>query len=96
MLQSWVLLHRVEGSALTQRVFEDFQNQGPRISPASTYPKPRYPAQGFLRESPLIVLHLASFQLCSMMMKSAFTQKSSEKLKLFLKNQKRYQTFYTM
>lgn len=86
----------MEESALTQKIFEDFQNQGPCISPTSTYPKLRYPAQGFLRESPLIVLHLASFQLCCMMIKCAFTQKSSEKLKLFSKNRKCYQTLYTI
>lgn len=90
------MLQRVEESALTQKIFEDFQNQGPCISPTSTYPKLRYPAQGFLRESPLIVLHLASFQLCCMMIKCAFTQKSSEKLKLFSKNRKCYQTLYTI
>lgn len=43
----------------------------------------------------MIVLHLASFQLRYMMIKCAFTQKSSEKLKLFLKNRKCYQTLYT-
>lgn len=77
-------------------VFEVFQNLGPCLSPTSTYPKLRYPAQGFLRESPLIVLHLANFQLCCMMIKCAFTQKSSEMFKLFLKNRKCYQTFYTI
>lgn len=49
-----------------------------------------------MRESPLIVLHLASVQRCCMMIKCAFTQKSSETLKLFLKNRKCYQTLYTI
>lgn len=96
LLQSLVLLQRVERSALTQKGFEDFQNQGPCISPTSTYPKLRYPAQGFVRESSLIVLHLASCQLCHMMIKCAFTRKSSEKLKLFFKNRKSYQALYTI
>lgn len=87
MLQSEVLLRRVEGSALTQKVFEDFQNPGPCLSPTSPYPMLGDPAQRVWRESSLIVLHLASFQLCSMMMKCAFTQKSSEKLKLFSKTE---------
>lgn len=96
LLQSLVLFQRVGRSALTQKGFEDFQNQGPCISPTSTYPKLRYPAQGFVRESSLIVLHLASCQLCHMMIKCAFTRKSSEKLKLFFKNRKSYQTLYTI
>lgn len=82
------LLKGWKRSALTQKGFEDFQNQGPCIfSPTSTYPKLRYPAQGFVRESSLIVLHLASCQLCHMMIK-CFYPKSSEKLKLFFEKQK--------
>lgn len=76
MLQPEVLLRRIGRSAFTQKSFEDFQNQGPCVSPTSTYPKLRYPA---LRQSPLIVLHLAGFQLCCMMIKCAFTQKKFRK-----------------